>query len=274
MDKMEFVKLQCNVCWSTAEIKSYFSNCVDRINIIPIVELYSCKHHLCSTCVRIIRKKKKALCPLCREENSQFNLYSINRNAVDVIKCNVANIQQWNTIDTDYINASAIASTVFEKSVIDADDDDDHQKDKDNGNGGDSDVIFKNAETLLNRIKKDIFEQTKINIKQKMVFEKSKEIGENLQHKIVKMKTEYEDLHRKVKGLQLKRMAAQKALDTLNREHFKIANKNSLLTKQNKCLSNKNIDLIKHKNILYKEYMTLAQKYNTITNMTINMGNI
>ncbi|AOT85538.1 cg30 [Cyclophragma undans nucleopolyhedrovirus] len=273
---MEFVKLQCNVCWSVAEIKSYFFNCVDRINIIPIVELHSCKHHLCSTCVRIIRKKKKVLCPLCREENAQFNLYSVNRNVVDVIKCSVASVQQWNMVDTMYINAASVASTVFEKSLVDEDDDYGGGGDGGGDGGGSnaSDAVTKIAETALDRIKRDVCEQTKLNIKQKMIFEKSKEIGDNLQNKISKMKSEYDDLHRKVKSLQLKRITSQKALDALNREHVKISNKNSLLTKQNKCLSSKNIDLIKHKNILYKEYMTLAQKYNVVTNMAINMGNI
>ncbi|ANF29705.1 ORF-57 [Catopsilia pomona nucleopolyhedrovirus] len=280
---MEFVKLQCNICWSVAEIKNYFLNGPDCLNAIPIVELATCKHQLCSMCIRKIRKQKKVSCPICRKDNLYFNLYSVNRNVVDVIKCSVANISQWNkTEQTNDTDAASLAAVLFEKSLIDNDNDDDNNDDDNNNNellnGNNIKTVQESnkksvcaAETLLKCVQIKIFEQTKLNIKQKLIHEKLTDTNCVLQNKINKAKCEYDDLYRKVNELHLKRITLEKALRALNEEHAKIVNKNAKLTNQNKTLTNKNIDLIKHKNVLLNEYTTLKQKTYTciVTNSTI-----
>lgn len=244
-----------------AEIKNYFLNSMDRIIIIPILELDTCKHHLCSMCIRKIRKKKKLPCPICRDENLYCNLYSINRNVVDVIKCNVVNIYHWNKTETN-IDAASLANVLFEKSLFD---DGDNNKTEDS-----NDDTISTSEAILKCVKAEIAEKTKFNIKQKLICEKLKETNSTLQKKIDKIKIEYDDLYRKVNGLHVKRITMEKSLKALNDEHAKIVIKNAKLINQNKMLSNKNVDLIKHKNLLQNEYTTLKQKtYTCVTNSTI-----
>ncbi|USC25932.1 cg30 [Palpita vitrealis nucleopolyhedrovirus] len=251
---MEFVKLQCNICFSVSEIKNYHLQPVDRLNIIAILELDTCKHQLCSLCIRKIRKQKKLPCPLCRVNNLYFNIYSVNRNIVDVIKCNVANIVQWNKSNDD-LDAASVAALLFEKSLLDA------SEDYETVNINDSQL-----QTTLNKLQLNVFKQNQLNAKQKLIFDDLQETNKHLQTKLNSIRSEYNSINKLSKELQLKRILMEKSIKILQEDHAKLAAKNVKLSNENKILSNKNIELIKHKNLLQKEY--LNQKSHTFTYTT------
>ncbi|AKN80973.1 CG30 [Lonomia obliqua multiple nucleopolyhedrovirus] len=262
---MDSVKLQCNICLSVAEIKQIdLFDELDRIIIIPVVELYICKHHLCITCIRKIRNKKKLLCPMCRAENQYFNMYSVNNNKIDYVKCNINNVFCYNE-SVDKIDVASLAKILFHNSLLHEEPDENEDKDKDKYNKCANNLMV--AEMYLKNIKNEISEQTKFNIKQKLALKKLEydcvnktQTINSLHNKINKCKNEYNDLNRKINELKIKRLIAEKEINSINKMHIKILNKNKLLTEQYKMLSKKNIDLIKHKNILQKEYMLLTQK--------------
>ncbi|ABE68473.1 CG30 [Plutella xylostella multiple nucleopolyhedrovirus] len=255
---MEFVKLQCNICFSVAEIKNYFLQPIDRLTIIPVLELDTCKHQLCSMCIRKIRKRKKVPCPLCRVESLHFNVYSVNRNVVDVIKCSVTSVAQWNKINANF-DAASLASVLFEKSLLD---------DAEDNNANADDTILSESQAILKKLQVDIAEQTQLNIKQQLDLDKLQQTSVSMQEKLDKIKSDYNNMHRSFKELQLKRITTEKALKSLNDDYARLASKNAKLSSENKVLSNKNIELIKHKNLLQNEYTTL-QSYKCITNATI-----
>ncbi|AGA16239.1 cg30 protein [Thysanoplusia orichalcea nucleopolyhedrovirus] len=257
---MEFVKLQCNICFSVAEIKNYHLQLLDRLNIIPVLELDTCKHQLCSMCIRKIRKRKRIQCPLCRVESLHFNVYSVNRNVVDVIKCTASSVAQWNKAN-DNFDAASLASVLFEKSLLDDTEDNDAS-----GNA----TALSDLQLTLKKLKTDIAEQAQFNIKQKLAVDKLQQAYVSMQEKFNVMKTDYNNMHKSVKELQLKRITAEKTLKSLSDDYAKLFAKNTKLSSENKILSNKNIELIKHKNLLQNEYTELQQKtYKYVTNATI-----
>nr|WRK24020.1 cg30 [Bombyx mori nucleopolyhedrovirus] len=262
---MEFVKLQCNICFSVAEIKNYFMQPIDRLTMIPVLELDTCKHQLCSMCIRKIRKRKKIPCPLCRVESLHFNVYSINRNVVDVIKCSVTSVAQWNKIN-DNFDAASLASVLFEKSLLD------DAEDSNNAANSD-DTMLSESQAILKKLQVDIAEQTQLNIKRQLDLNKLQQTGVFMQEKLDRIKNDYNNMHKSFKELQLKRISTEKALKSLNDDYAKLAAKNARLSNENKVLSNKNIELIKHKNLLQNEYTTL-QSYKCITNATTITTNV
>lgn len=266
---MEFVKLQCNICWSIGEIKKNNSVSIDNINILPIAELFSCKHQLCLMCIRKIRKKKKIVCPMCRCENGCFNIYSVTRNIIDYIKCDVNNINIWNASSkNNSIDAASFGSVLFENSLYSDEDE------KEVSLNTEEHVSL--IESKLLHINQEITKQNTENIKQMIECQKlekdcdfKKKIVSDYENKINKIRLEYNNLIKKNKNLKLKHITAEKALEAINKEHVKILNKNQSLINQNKLLSNKNIELIKHKNLLQKEYTTFQKTYTCITKSTI-----
>lgn len=274
------VKLQCNICLCVAELNR--TAAYDTIHIIPIVELSVCKHHLCLSCARQIRSKKKLCCPMCREENVHLNIYSVDRHTVNYIKCNVNNIFIWNKKTTNKIvnvelDAPMIAKIIFENSLLDEEQQQQEEEDEKLKKSNTFSINENDLNETLKQIKSEIHEQTKFNIKQKLMLRKLEDeytIKNNtlisLQGKICKIKKYYDDLYKNINELRLKRITWEKRLDLINGQYTTLLEKNKCLILENKNLANKNIDLIKHKNLLLKEYVTLKQKTSTETINLIN----
>jgi Zinc finger, C3HC4 type (RING finger) len=257
---MEVVKFQCNICWSVAEINknNIFSN---NIYILPIAELFLCKHQLCLACIRKIRTKKKIICPMCRRENLKFNIFNVTGHNIDLVTCYVENVKVWSE-SVHNIDVATLGSLLFENSLCTDND------------GDEKDVA---NPIKLAQIQEEIVKQNATYTKQVVELNKlqeecelKKQIISESETKIATLRFNYLNLLQKNKNLRLKHITAQKALESLNKEHVKLVTKNQVLMTQNKMMMNKNIELIKHKNILEKEYMNLTQKsYICITKSTI-----
>ncbi|UZE89743.1 CG30 [Parapoynx stagnalis nucleopolyhedrovirus] len=246
---MEVVKFQCNICWSVAEIKQNINIFSDNIYVLPIAELCLCKHQLCLACIRKIRAKKKLVCPMCRCENFQFNIYNVTGNNVDFATCYMEHMKEW-AQSLNNIDVASLGSFLFENSLC---------TEEDEKNNDTPDLV------KLSQLKEEIVDQnikyTKQLVELKKIQEEcdsKKKIILESETKIAKLRCDYLNILKKNKSLKLKQITAQKALESINREHVKLVTKNQTLMNQNKMLINKNIELIKHRNILEKEYTNLT----------------
>jgi membrane-associated HD superfamily phosphohydrolase len=195
---------------------------------------------------------------MCRCENVYFNLYNVTRTGIDYIKCHVNSVGIWKESTDNITDAASFASVFFENSLLDL---------------KESEVLLntdEENESLINaklaRLNEEIIKQNSKNMKQIIEFQKLQIISDSkrkiitdYENNINKIRLDYNNKVKKNKILKLKHILAQKALQFVKEEHVKILQKNQILINQNEMLTRKNIELIKHKNLLKTE--CLAKTY-------------
>ncbi|AUR45093.1 Cg30 protein [Spilosoma obliqua nucleopolyhedrosis virus] len=236
---MDTVKLQCNICCSVGEIKNYFLQPADVITILPIVELYSCKHQLCVTCVRKIAQRnrdKRIECPMCRRKNAHFNVYNINRDSVDVLRCAVADAREHKRF-TGLVDAASLARGLFERSLLDVE--------------PDLNNITKPSElqSVLKRLQTQIDEQTKVNYDMQMHAATLAQTIEEINDRLRKSQNDYNNVCKQIETVRVDRLREERAIKALSDKRAQWTIKNAEMQRENERLTNENINLIRDSNL-------------------------
>ncbi|AGR57103.1 CG30 [Choristoneura rosaceana nucleopolyhedrovirus] len=236
------VKLQCSICYSVGEIKNYFLLPTDTITVLPIVELYTCKHQLCATCVRKIAQRgrdKRVECPMCRRKNAHLNVYSVSRNSVDALRCAVSDVREYGCFN-GLVDAASLARQLFEQSLLDAEPAPENP--------------FKPSElqNVLERLQTQIDKQIKVNYEIQLRADTLTQTFEELKERLNKSQSDYNDVCKHMEALRNDRLREERALQKLINEHAQWADKNAKMQRENDKLTNENIGLIKD-NYLFKQ---------------------
>lgn len=236
---MDTVKLQCHICCSVGEIKNHFLQPADVITIVPIVELYSCKHQFCTTCVRKIAQRgrdKRVECPMCRCKNKHFNLYSVNRNVVDIIRCSVTEVREQGRFG-GLVDAASLARSVFEGSMID-----DEPASK-------TPVKLNDFQIVLKRLQTQIDTQTKSNYDLQIQATNLARANEEINDRLLKCQSDYNDACKQIEVLRCDKVKEERAIKALADKRAYWADKNAKLRSENEKLTSENISLIRDNNL-------------------------
>ncbi|AAQ91700.1 cg30 [Choristoneura fumiferana DEF multiple nucleopolyhedrovirus] len=239
---MDMVRLQCHICYTVAEIKNNFLQPADAINMVPIVELYLCKHQMCVTCVRKIAQRnrdKRLECPMCRRKNAHFNVYSVNRNVVEVLRCGVNDVRE-QVYPRCMVDAGSLARNVFERSIL--------LETEYNEPATTPDDL----RTVLTRLQEQINEQTKLNYTLHLQSETLALTNEAIERRIEKSRNDYNDACKQMEAVRNTRIKEERALKTLADKRTQWAERNAKLEQENQQLTNENIKLIKDNNLFNK----------------------
>ncbi|AKR14148.1 putative transcriptional regulator [Dasychira pudibunda nucleopolyhedrovirus] len=246
---MDTVRLQCHICCSVGEIKNYFLQPVDAITILPIVELHTCRHQLCVMCVRKIAQRgrdKRVECPMCRRKNAHLNVYSVNRNSVDVLRCSVADVREHGRFG-GLADAASLARGLFEPSLLEA------EPAPDNSFGPNE------LQLVLKRLKAQIEAQTRTNYDLQLQATALERTIEEANDRLGKCRGEYSDACKLMDELRGDRLRAERAVKALADEHAQWADKNAKMRRENDRLTNENIGLIRDNN-LFKQNTARKRK--------------
>ncbi|QBC76048.1 cg30 [Neophasia sp. alphabaculovirus] len=241
---MDTVKLQCHICFTVAEIKNNFMQPVDAINMVPIVELHLCKHQMCVTCVRKIAKRNKDKhleCPMCRRKNAHFNVYSVNRNVVEVLQCGVNDVRE-QVYPRCLVDAGSLARNVFERSILL----------ETEYNINDFATTPEDLRTVLTLLQEQINEQTKLNYTLHLQSETLTQTNEAIERRIEKSRNDYNNVCKQMEAVRNTRIKEERALKTLADKRTQWAERNAKLQQENEKLANENIKLIKDYNLFKK----------------------
>ncbi|AAK85640.1 CG30 [Epiphyas postvittana nucleopolyhedrovirus] len=236
---MNFVKLQCPICFSVGEIKNYYLQTIDVVNILPIVELHQCKHQLCATCVRKIMQRarnKRLECPMCRHKNLYITMYSVNGNVVEKLLCKVNDVRE-QTFPNGLLDAASLAHTLFNKSLIDSTDNDELTKTSD-------------LNTVISRLQMQINEQIKINYNLQLQSVTLVQANEAIEQRITNSRVNYQDACKQIEILRRTRVQEEQTIKNLMHKRVQWSERNAKLEKENEELTNENIRLIKDHNLL------------------------
>nr|ALR70197.1 cg30 [Anticarsia gemmatalis multiple nucleopolyhedrovirus]ALR70510.1 cg30 [Anticarsia gemmatalis multiple nucleopolyhedrovirus]ALR71767.1 cg30 [Anticarsia gemmatalis multiple nucleopolyhedrovirus]ALR72397.1 cg30 [Anticarsia gemmatalis multiple nucleopolyhedrovirus] len=236
---MDTVRLQCHICFTVAEIKNNFLQPADAINMVPIVELHLCKHQMCVTCVRKIAQRnrdKRLECPMCRRKNAHFNVYSVNRNVVEVLRCGVNEVRE-QVYPRCLVDAGSLARNVFEKSIL--------LETEYNEPATTPDDL----RIVLTRLQEQINEQTKLNYTLHLQSETLTLTNEAIERRIEKSRNDYSDACKQMEAVRNIRIKEERALKTLADKRTQWAKRNAKLEQENQQLTNENIKLIKDNNL-------------------------
>lgn len=219
------------------EIKNYYMQAVDVITILPIVELYTCKHQLCVTCLRKIAQRgrdKRVECPMCRRKSSHFNVYNVNRNSVDVLKCSVVNVRERKHLNVD---AASLARNLLEQSLIDVE--------------PAADDCFKPSELqiVINQLQTQIDAQTKLNYNLQLQSNVLEQTVNEVNERLNKIKNDYNEFCKLMYTLCDKKLREERALKLLIDKHAQWIDKNIIIESENKRLTNENVVLIRDNNL-------------------------
>jgi hypothetical protein len=241
---MDTVRLQCHICFTVAEIKNNYLQLADAITIVPIVELHLCKHQMCVTCVRKIAQRntdKRLECPMCRRKNAHFNVYSVNRNVVEVLRCGVNDVRE-QVYPRCLVDAGSLARNVFEKSVL--------LETEYNTN----ELVTTPNElcTVLTRLQDQINEQTKFNYTLQLQSETLMQTNEAIERRIENSRNVYNNAYKQLEAVRNTRIQEERSLKTVVEKHKQWVERNAKLKKKNEQLENENIKLIKDYNLFNK----------------------
>lgn len=231
------------------EIKNYFLQPVDVITILPIVELYSCKHQLCVTCVRKIAQRardKRVQCPMCRRKNAHFNVYNINRDSVDVLRCGVSDAREHKRFN-GLVDAASLARGLFERSLLDVEP------------GPNNFAKPNELQTVLERLQMQIDEQTKINYDMQMRAAVLAQTVEEVNDRLIKSQNDYNNVCKQVEAVRVDRLREERAIKALSNKRAQWVVKNDEMQRENERLTNENISLIRDSN-LFKQNSVRKRK--------------
>ncbi|AJD09227.1 cg30 [Condylorrhiza vestigialis mutiple nucleopolyhedrovirus] len=241
---MDIIRLQCHICYTVAEIKNNFLQPADAINMVPIVELHLCKHQMCVTCVRKIaqRKRDKRLeCPMCRRKNAHFNVYSVNRNVVEVLRCGVNDVRE-QVYPRCIMDAGSLTRNIFEKSILL----------ETEYNINEPAITPDDLRNVLTRLQEQINEQTKINYTLYLQSQTLTQTNETIERRIEKSRNDYNDVCKQMETIRNLRIKEERALKKLADKRTQWVERNAKLEQENKQLANENIELIKDYNLFKK----------------------
>ena len=239
---MDSVKLQCFICCSVGEIKNTFLQPADVVTIVPIVELHSCKHQICATCVRKIRQRRRHVeCPMCRHENTHITVYSVNRNVVEAIRCGVGEVRELSNLN-GMLDAASLARNVFERSILL----------ETEYNNNEPAITPENLRSTLTRLQEQINEQTKINYNLYLQSQTLTQTNEAIERRIEKSRNDYNDVCKQMEAIRNIRIKEERALKKLADKRTQWVERNAKLEQENKQLTNENIELIKDYNLFKK----------------------
>ncbi|AHD25556.1 cg30 [Choristoneura murinana nucleopolyhedrovirus] len=246
---MDTVKLQCHICCSVGDIKNYFLQPADVITILPIVELYTCKHQLCAMCVRKIAQRtgnKRIECPMCRRKNAHFNVYSVNRNSVDALRCAVADVREYGCFN-GLVDAASLARGLFQHSLLDAEPTPENT------------AKPSELQIVLKRLQTQIDEQTQANYELQLRATALSQALEEVNYRLNRSQSDYSEACKQVETLRGDRLREERALKTLTDKHAQWTDKNVKMQRENDKLTNENIGLIKDNN-LFKQKLARKRK--------------
>ncbi|BBD51436.1 CG30 [Samia ricini nucleopolyhedrovirus] len=234
---MDSVRLQCHICCSVGEIKNTFLQPVDVVTIVPIVELHSCKHQICATCVRKIRQRRRHVeCPMCRHDNTHITVYSVNRNVVETMRCGVSEVREFDRLG-GMLDAASLARSLFEKTLIDAESVDEFTP-------GD-------LRSVLTRLQSQISERAKANHDLQLQAGVLTRANEIVERRIDKGRGELTEVRKQLEELRRAKASEERALKLLANKRVRWTDKNAKLERDNRDLENENIRLIRD-NYLFK----------------------
>ncbi|QDL56967.1 CG30 [Dione juno nucleopolyhedrovirus] len=247
---MDPVRLQCNICCSVGDIKNHFLQPTDVITVLPIVELNSCKHQLCVTCVRKIAQRgrdKRVECPMCRRKNAHFNVYNINRNSVDALRCSVTEVREYGRFN-GLVDAASLARALFEQSLFD-------------GDPAPEEPLKPNeAQTVLKRLQAQIDEQTVKNYELQLRALALARTVEEANDRLNKTQHDYGHVCKQMEALRGERVRQERALAALVEKHAQWTDKNAKIERENERLTNENTIFIRDNNLFKQKIHSRKRK--------------